>query len=602
MGRVYLGRAEGGATVAVKVIQAEYAQLPEFRRRFAREVAAARKVGGNWTAPVRDADTDAPVPWVATGYVPGPDLHTVVETFGHLPERSVAALGHGLLHALRDVHAAGLVHRDLKPSNVLVTVDGPRVIDFGIARALETLAEGRLTHTGAVIGSPAFMSPEQARGKRLTYASDVFSFGSVLAFAATGRSPFGTADGGIHALLFRVAEESPDLSGLPAGLRPVVESCLAKDPESRPSVGELLARTKPPEGPWLPAEVLHHLGQESARLLNIDMPQRDPAHALEAIRPRSTSDGSSGTSAGHSATVREASKEDASTIDAPRHPSLPGRQPSKPDPAADSRRSLTFAKPRSRGLLFGALAIVLAVTAVTLVPALGRPDESDLPVVGTWELSQPALSGAYRRLTIDADSRPGGSPAQILFINRGGGVLCQGVAPVIERSGTRVLLGPEEIERTVPRSARKDQCDGKGRQAYTMRQQDKLRAEPASPNPDDSELIRVADPGKRIAPEFLGNWWGVTNEGYYSTYRRASLSVTQAAVGEMAVTFELSDGPDGARCNGEAPLLLARDDSIRLGPAEISPSSAVGCSPKALVSTAGDMTLLLDGQATIPLL
>lgn len=162
-----------------------------------------------------------------------------------------------------------------------------------------------------MIGSPAFMSPEQARGKRLTYASDVFSFGSVLAFAATGRSPFGTADGGIHALLFRVAEESPDLSDLPAGLRPVVESCLAKDPESRPNVGKLLARTKPPEGPWLPAEVLHHLGhlgQESARLLNIDMPQRDPANALEAIRPRITSDGSSGTSAGPSATVREASK------------------------------------------------------------------------------------------------------------------------------------------------------------------------------------------------------------------------------------------------------------------------------------------------------
>lgn len=192
MGLVYLGRSDVGRTVAVKVVQVEYAKDPEFRRRFAHEVAAARRVGGAWTAAVLDADTEARVPWVATQYVAGPSLYDVVaRDFGPLPEDSVRSLAGGLARALSDIHAARLIHRDLKPQNVLVTVDGPRVIDFGIARALETLAEGALTRTGAVIGSPGFMSPEQVRGQRLTPASDIFCLGSVLAYAATGRSPSG---------------------------------------------------------------------------------------------------------------------------------------------------------------------------------------------------------------------------------------------------------------------------------------------------------------------------------------------------------------------------------------------------------------------------
>ncbi|MEU0398881.1 serine/threonine-protein kinase [Streptomyces sp. NPDC006197] len=287
MGLVYLGRSEDGRTVAVKVVQAEYAAQPDFRRRFALEVDAAQRVGGAWTAAVLDSDTEARVPWVATRYVPGPSLHDVVaRDFGPLPEASVRFLAEGLAHALIDIHAAGLIHRDLKPSNVLVTVDGPRVIDFGIARALETLAEGPLTRTGAVIGSPGFMSPEQVRGQRLTPASDVFCLGSVLAFAATGRSPFGTVDSGLHSLMFRVAEEEPDLVGVPEALLPLVRECLRKDPSARPTPQDLAARTAIGSSTtWLPGEVLAQLGRSSAQLLDFAPARPQPLPAAPAQAP-----------------------------------------------------------------------------------------------------------------------------------------------------------------------------------------------------------------------------------------------------------------------------------------------------------------------------
>lgn len=237
MGLVYLGRSEAGRTVAVKVVQAEYAGNQEFRRRFAREVAAARRVGGRWTAEVLDADPDAAVPWVATQYIPGPDLSTVVsKDFGPLPEHSVRTLANRLALALQAVHEAGLIHRDLKPSNVLVTVDGPRVIDFGIARAMDSLAGDSLhTRTGMLIGSPGFMSPEQVRGLDLTPASDIFCLGAVLVHTATGRLLFGAADTGLPAHLFRIAEDEPDLTGVPASLAGLVRACLEKDPAKRPT-------------------------------------------------------------------------------------------------------------------------------------------------------------------------------------------------------------------------------------------------------------------------------------------------------------------------------------------------------------------------------
>ncbi|WP_267244328.1 protein kinase domain-containing protein [Streptomyces sp. PR69] len=278
MGRVYLARSERGRTVAVKLVHGELSAAPEFRVRFRQEIEAARRVGGRWTAPVLDADTEAATPWVATGYVAGPSLHEVVTgpDHGALPERTVRALANGLAQALGDIHGTGLVHRDLKPSNVLITIDGPRVIDFGIARALETVAGDGLTRTGAVIGSPGFMSPEQVRGQRVTPASDVFCLGAVLAFAATGRMPFGDSASGVHALLFRVAQEEPDLDGLPPGpLRDLITDCLAKDPALRPSVPELLHRTHgdlEAGDAWLPGALTAHLGQHAVRLLEIETP------------------------------------------------------------------------------------------------------------------------------------------------------------------------------------------------------------------------------------------------------------------------------------------------------------------------------------------
>ncbi|WP_405681076.1 MDR family MFS transporter [Streptomyces sp. NBC_01238] len=292
MGLVYLGRSEAGRTVAVKVVQAEHAQHPEFRRRFAREVAAARRVGGTWTAAVLDADTEATVPWVATQYIPGPDLTSVVaKDFGPLPEHSVRTLANRLAVALQSVHGAGLIHRDLKPSNVLVTVDGPRVIDFGIARAMDSLAGDSLhTRTGMLIGSPGFMSPEQVRGLELTAASDVFCLGAVLVYAATGRLLFGATETGLNAHLFRIAEEEADLTGVPESLVDLVRECLHKDPAQRPTPADVAARTATDQdGEWLPGSVLAQLGRHAAQLLDFTPETRagqpDPRIPAQAQRP-----------------------------------------------------------------------------------------------------------------------------------------------------------------------------------------------------------------------------------------------------------------------------------------------------------------------------
>ena len=298
MGRVYLARSERGRTVAVKLVRPDLAEQDEFRSRFRREVQAARRVGGQWTAPVLDADTEADVPWVATGYVAGPSLQEVVgKEYGPLPERSVRVLAAGLAQALADIHAAGLVHRDLKPSNVMITIDGPRVIDFGIARALETVADGSITHAGAMVGSPGFMSPEQVRGDRVTPACDIFCLGSVLAYAATGLPPFGAAGSGVHAQMFRIVQEPPDLAPVPEGLRELVAACLAKEPAARPSLDEvrhlLGARVDGPQPgqdaahgpdsahgpdgePWLPGAIVARLGRHAVRLLELESEAEAP--------------------------------------------------------------------------------------------------------------------------------------------------------------------------------------------------------------------------------------------------------------------------------------------------------------------------------------
>ncbi|MER7814340.1 serine/threonine-protein kinase, partial [Streptomyces sp. NPDC096153] len=242
MGRVYLARSEGGRTVAVKVVHPHFALDEQFRARFRREVEAARRVGGAWTAPVLDADPDAPVPWVATGFVAGPALGAAVAEHGPLPEHTVRTLGAGLAEALAAVHALGLVHRDVKPSNVLLTLDGPRLIDFGVARATDGTAS--LTTTGVSVGSPGYMAPEQIVGSgEVTGAADVFSLGAVLAYAATGTAPF--PGDSSAALLYKVVHEEPELGALTGELRELVAGCLAKDPAARPAPAALARRLAP---------------------------------------------------------------------------------------------------------------------------------------------------------------------------------------------------------------------------------------------------------------------------------------------------------------------------------------------------------------------
>lgn len=236
MGQVFLGLSAGGRRVAVKVIRAELAADAEFRLRFRQEVAAARKVSGLFTATVADADADASQPWLATAYVPGPSLAEAVREHGPLPLRSVLTLAAGLAESLTAIHGAGVVHRDLKPSNVLLGEDGPCVIDFGISRAMEATS---LTQTGLVIGSPGFMSPEQAEGDRVGPPSDIFSLGAVLAFAASGQPPFG--NGSSSALIYRAVHSPARLDGVPDQLRPLIERCLVKDPGQRPAASDLLA-------------------------------------------------------------------------------------------------------------------------------------------------------------------------------------------------------------------------------------------------------------------------------------------------------------------------------------------------------------------------
>ncbi|MFJ9213548.1 putative serine/threonine protein kinase [Streptomyces sp. L-9-10] len=288
MGRVYVARSHGGRTVAVKVVHPHFATDEEFRARFRREVDAAQRVGtapdgSRWSAPVLDADPEAAVPWVATAYVAGPSLTQAVGTYGPLPAHSVRALGAGLAEALEAVHGLGLVHRDVKPSNVLLAPDGPRLIDFGIARATDGTAS--LTSTGVSVGSPGYMSPEQILGTVVAGASDVFSLGAVLAYAVTGTSPF--PGDSSAALLYKVVHEEPELGSLRGELRELVADCLAKDPSVRPAPAEIVRRlagggaaagaVRGADGAqglvaagWLPAPLVEEVSLAVVRLLHLE--------------------------------------------------------------------------------------------------------------------------------------------------------------------------------------------------------------------------------------------------------------------------------------------------------------------------------------------
>ncbi|MFH8614453.1 bifunctional serine/threonine-protein kinase/ABC transporter substrate-binding protein [Streptomyces sp. NPDC017979] len=316
MGVVYLGRTDAGGLAAVKVTLADLADRPDFRARFRREVAAARRVASPWAAAVTRADPDAPRPWLATAFVPGPSLAEAVARHGPLPERSVRILGAAVARALAAVHAAGLVHRDVKPANVLLAVDGPRLIDFGIARAADGTEGGReggteggaaITGTSVVVGTPGFLAPEQAeaRGPEIGPASDVFALGCLLAYALTGRPPFGYGE--VDALLYRTVHDEPDVDGVPEGLSGLLTACLEKEPARRPDATEVAQRLTPGHGDqpgagsaagsvdvpvvapaagattpsvdadWLPPDVVRTIAERSAALLAL--PGIDPTQA-----------------------------------------------------------------------------------------------------------------------------------------------------------------------------------------------------------------------------------------------------------------------------------------------------------------------------------
>ncbi|WP_200307254.1 bifunctional serine/threonine-protein kinase/ABC transporter substrate-binding protein [Streptomyces adelaidensis] len=304
MGVVFLARAPGGAFAAVKVVRASHADDEGFRARFRREIEVARRVDSPWVVPLLDADADAEDPWLATAFVPGPSLAEVLDGYGQLAPESVCVLGLRLAQALDAVHRAGLVHRDVKPANVLLAPDGPRLIDFGIARTPEGTA---LTSTGVIVGSPGFLSPEQARarGAGIGPPSDVFSLGCVLAFAATGVRPFG--GGSAAGMLLRTVYDEPELPGIPDLLEPVVRACLDKDPAARPTAVEV-GRALDAVGPydrerWLPEPVTRLIADRSATVL-----------AMGAIEPtRVSAPASAAPAAPDSVTVTDLKEPEPST-------------------------------------------------------------------------------------------------------------------------------------------------------------------------------------------------------------------------------------------------------------------------------------------------
>ncbi|MFC8239952.1 serine/threonine-protein kinase [Streptomyces chartreusis] len=641
MGDVYLARSDRGRTVAVKLVRRELAAQEEFRARFRQEVQAARQVGGFWTAPVLDADTEADVPWVATGYVAGPSLQQVVgQDHGALPERSVGILAAGLAHALKDIHAAGIVHRDLKPSNVLVTIDGPRVIDFGIARALETVDESGLTRTGALVGSPGFMAPEQVRGDRITPACDVFCLGSVLAYAATGRLPFGSVDSGPHAVMFRIAQEEPDLEGMPEGIAELVRDCLRKDPGARPTLDRVLERTGAEDtvsdgrsrDPWLPSALVAQLGRHAVRLLDAENPvggtgsqppAGDPAGtsspALGAVGagapgPMGGAAGSGGrvptagpAGPGASAPGAPASGEPTPAA-SPEH--APAALPTPPDqlPTVAAARNGPTPPPGPGTPPGGAFGDAAAPGSAPAHPAYGSPQQHpQQPAYGHPQAGPGGPYGAAPGYGAYGPNPnyPNPNPAY-------GATPPYGPrdpylpAPQPEpprRSGRStaalvvvalvVALGAGGSVYALM-SGDSDDSAGGGpteRPTATSTPTDSPTSDPTTPTP--SPTPSESEDGT-IPAGYLGTWTAAIDSGTGENTRR--LTIRQGEVGDTVLSL-VADGPAGNgtyHCEFEADLSAAPggDGPLRIGPSTVTVGEAPTCSP----GKATEITLLPDGR------
>ncbi|MET9857982.1 protein kinase [Streptomyces smyrnaeus] len=582
MGSVYLAQSPRGRTVAVKLVRRELSEHAEFRHRFEQEVGAARRVGGEWTAPVLDADTEADPPWVATGYIPGITLYEAVAgREAPLPVRTLRILANRLARALGAIHEAGLIHRDVKPSNILVTIDGPRVIDFGIARALETVADVQLTRTGAVVGSPGFMSPEQVRGDRLTEASDIFSLGSVLAFAATRRTPFGGEGVAGHVQMYRITQEEPDLTGVPDELRDLIAACLAKPVAERPGLSEILDRTADPEDepgpgttgaeaaePWLPGGLVAQLGRHAAQLLDAEVPgaqaAADRAAEAPAVPPRPGAEPSltavePSTPAAAPSTPPSGEGPDtgAPGADVPA-PDVPAARPAASDgaePAADGP------PPAPGGPEMHGMATVTGAAAHHTPPS----GQQHTPPSGQWPAPY-ALHG------------PAAAPAPERSHGRGMLLGALGVVlAMVSGVGTFVALrvydqGDEDTKR--PSSQQKQspgtEDDGSGK-----------------PSPKD---ISSPAPGGALPKGYLGAWQGSVQDADGSTITRR-FEITQGKEGEV-VAKTVNIRAD-LMCEGEATLIGFRNRMRVTSRITASHPASNPCSPYK------EQTLKLNSDGTL---
>ncbi|MFF1922651.1 protein kinase [Streptomyces sp. NPDC058221] len=613
MGQVYLARSDRGRTVAIKLVREELAEQQEFRDRFRQEVQAARQVGSTWTAPVLDADTEATVPWVATGYVAGPSLQTTVTgrtstsagpapgAYGPLPERSVHILGTGLAHALRAIHAAGVIHRDLKPSNILLTIDGPRVIDFGIARAFETVTDGGLTRTGALVGSPGFMSPEQVRGERVTTACDVFCLGTVLAYASTGRLPFGAAASGVHALLFRIAQEDPDLTGVPVDLVELIQECLRKDPASRPTTDEILDRLAEDNTsePWLPGALLAQLGRHAVGLLDSEDPEEVPPHdtpppADATPQPRNTP----------AAEHTPATSVTPATPPAPATPATPG-PPAPPErPAPDTAHTLPTMAAGRPPRPPAATSAAGPPAPGTPTPAYGYPQQPVQPYPGQGyghPQQQPPNQGyAYGYpqqpgfgttpppgpLYPTAAQQPTPEPAR----RRTGSTIALIAIAVLVAIGAGgsvyALMNDSDGTTAAPTHSTTPSTDG--------------TTGSGSPSPDGGQAPSTDDgqngDGEGGVPKaYLGTWSGsIDNAVGHST---RELVIRQGRAGDAVLTLTAQGPTDNGgtyRCVFEADLTndVTGDAPLRIGPSTVKVGEPMSsCTP----GSSTTLTLLPDG-------
>ncbi|MFI6355644.1 serine/threonine-protein kinase [Streptomyces sp. NPDC050743] len=650
MGHVYLARSDRGRTVAVKLVREDLATREEFRARFRQEVQAARRVGGYWTAPVLDADTEAAVPWVATGYVAGPSLQQVVgHDHGALPERSVRILAAGLAHALKDIHAAGIVHRDLKPSNVLVTIDGPRVIDFGIARALETTSLGGegLTRTGSLVGSPGFMAPEQVRGDRITSACDVFCLGSVLAYAATGALPFGSANSGVHALMFRIAQEEPDLEGVPEGIADLVRECLRKDPGARPSLDAVLERTGAEDtvtggrsrDPWLPGALVAQLGRHAVRLLEVEDPEGDGASssgagASSGARASGDTRPSAGSGFPPAPPVQQSSSgaggagggaaPSADGGSAPADAGGPGSG------ARDSVASVEHAAVADAGSGPGAVGEPGAGGGVNHLPTVvagQTPPPGALPAAPQFGAPPGAYGYAQQHPQPQPQSQPyappvgaygypqqgGGQPPYNPYGGLGStppyGPPPVGGAPEPERRGGRstallvvlalvVALGAGGSVYALMRNGGGNDDKGGGTVSPTPTGSSPGTSgapSTAEPTPSDSASASASSDGA-VPAAYLGTWEATIDNANGTSTRR--LTVRQGEVGDSVLTL-VADGPMAS--GGTYHCVFGAELTERpgaAGPLEIGPSTVTSGEPASSCTPgeATEVTLLPDGR------